>query len=289
MSKKVLICGWFSFDEAIATIGDLEGCEVVEQWVRETGRQYDIAMAPYMQYGEDWRQVNPAEYDLLIFTTGPLKENELVNELLERFNHCTKWAVNVSLIHLSMLDKFDRVWVRDSKRVIRPEMAFVGQTRLQPLVAVAYAPPQSEYPAGRHDLVRTMIHNWLETRQLAAVELDMDMFAEHTYPRTPAQIESIIAKADVVVSMRLHATVLGLKYGKPVIACDPVSGGAKIYRQARHLRWPHVILPDDLSQTKLDQALQTCLSKPAAKQATASRQLALKELAALEKEFKDAL
>lgn len=289
MQKKVLIAGWFSFHEVIATIGDLLGCEVTEQWVRESGCQYDIAMAPYMQFGVDWRQVDPNDYDLLVFTTGPLKESELINELLERFKRCEKWAINVSLIHKSMRDKFDYLWERDSRQVVRPDLAFVGKADLKPLIAVAYAPAQSEYPAGRHDMVQAMIANWIETRQLAAVELDMDMFAQHKFPRTPPQIESIIARADIVVSMRLHATVLGLKHNKPVIACDPISGGAKIFRQTHRLQWPKIILPDDLSQTKLDKALAFCLSPEASSQVSASRALAMEGLVEFEKEFKAAL
>lgn len=289
MPKKVLVAGWFSFSEVVATVGDLLGCQVIGRWLQESGRDYDIAMATYMQQGIDWRQVDPDDYDLLIFTTGPLKEEDLINELLARFSNCQKWAVNVSLIHKSMRQKFDRLWVRDSRRVVRPDLALASKTKLLPLVAVAYTPPQSEYPDGRHELVQTLIHNWIETRQLAAVEVDMNMFVDHTFPRTPAQVESIIARADVVISMRLHATVLALKHSKPVIACDPVSGGAKVYRQAKRLEWPRLILPDDLSQTALDRALEFCLSEASAKSVKSSQRHARQSLIDLEAEVKKAL
>lgn len=286
---KVLVAGWFSFSEVIATVGDLLGCQVLGRWLQECGRDYDVAMAPYMQEGVDWRQVDPHDYDLLIFTTGPLKEEALINELLARFSNCEKWAINVSLIHKSMRDKFDRLWVRDSKRVVRPDLALTSQTKLLPLLAVAYTPAQSEYPDGRHELVQTLIRNWIETRQLAAVEVDMNMFVDHTFPRLPAQVESVIARVDVVISMRLHATVLALKYGKPVIACDPVSGGAKVYRQAKRLAWPKLILPDDLSQTALDRALEFCLSQASDKPIKFSQDQAHQGLADLEVEVKEAL
>jgi polysaccharide pyruvyl transferase WcaK-like protein len=62
------------------------------------------------------------------------------------------------------------------------------------------------------------------------------------------------------VSMRLHALVLGLKHGRPVVACDPVSGGAKVTSQATALDWPLVVPPEELTAEALDAALQRCVS-----------------------------
>jgi hypothetical protein len=41
--------------------------------------------------------------------------------------------------------------------------------------------------------------------------------------------------------MRLHALVLGLEHDRPVIACDPSAGGAKVTSQAAALDWPVVL------------------------------------------------
>ena len=66
--------------------------------------------------------------------------------------------------------------------------------------------------------------------------------------------------ADVVVSMRLHALVLGLKHGRPVVACDPIAGGAKVTSQAAALDWPLVVPAEELTAQALDAALASCLS-----------------------------
>jgi polysaccharide pyruvyl transferase WcaK-like protein len=60
--------------------------------------------------------------------------------------------------------------------------------------------------------------------------------------------------------MRLHALVLGLKHGRPVISVDPVAGGAKVTAQARALGWPVVLPGEDLATEALDAALDRCLS-----------------------------
>jgi polysaccharide pyruvyl transferase WcaK-like protein len=48
--------------------------------------------------------------------------------------------------------------------------------------------------------------------------------------------------ADVVVTTRLHGLVLALKQGVPVLAVDPVAGGARVATQAAAWGWP-VLLP----------------------------------------------
>jgi hypothetical protein len=73
-------------------------------------------------------------------------------------------------------------------------------------------------------------------------------------------VEALVRRADVVVSMRLHALVLGLKHGRPVVACDPVAGGAKVTSQAAALDWPLVLPAEELTADALDDALERCLS-----------------------------
>jgi hypothetical protein len=59
----------------------------------------------------------------------------------------------------------------------------------------------------------------------------------------------LVRRADVVVSMRLHALVLGLEHGRPVVACDPIAGGAKVASKAAALDWPLVVPAEELTAT----------------------------------------
>jgi hypothetical protein len=61
-------------------------------------------------------------------------------------------------------------------------------------------------------------------------------------PASAAQVEAVIARADVVVTTRLHGLVLALKNGVPALAIDPVAGGGKVAAQAAAWGWP-VLLP----------------------------------------------
>src|SRR3712207_4623564 len=66
-------------------------------------------------------------------------------------------------------------------------------------------------------------------------------------PRSTLFPYTTLFRSDVVVSMRLHALVLGLKHGRPVVACDPIAGGAKVTSQAEALDWPLVVPAEELT------------------------------------------
>ncbi len=256
---RILVAGWFSFDEVIATVGDELGADTVVGWLRELGVVFDVAEAPYLGRGVHWRDVDPADYTHLVFVSGPLSGEPLLRELCAAFDGCTRWAVNVSVVEESGRELFHRVWERDDPSgVARPDLAVEGPaagTEAVPVVAVAFAPAQGEYAErSRSDQVRGVIEEWLAARALPWFELDMDLYTK-PYRRRPAQVEELIRRADVVVSMRLHALVLGLKHGRPVIAVDPVVGGAKVTAQARALGWPLLVPGEELSVTALDEAL----------------------------------
>lgn len=268
---RVLVAGWFSFDEVVATVGDELGADAVAGWLTELGVAHDVAWAPYLRRGVHWRDVDPAGYTHLVFVSGPLSDRPLLRELSTAFAGAHRWAVNVSVVDEPARALFDRVWERDADGRARPDLAIDGPPPDPPVVAVAFAPAQAEYgDRSRAGRVRGAIEEWLASRALPWFELDMDLY-HRPYARRPAQVEALVRRADVVVSMRLHALVLGLKHGRPVIACDPVVGGAKVTRQAAALGWPEVLGAAEVTTEALDAALDRCLSGARAGQVAAAR------------------
>jgi glycosyltransferase involved in cell wall biosynthesis len=257
---RVLVTGWFSFDEVIATIGDQLGADVVVGWLTELGIDHDVAWAPYLGRGANWRELDPADYTHLVFVSGPLMDMPLLRELTTAFAAAQRWAVNVSIVPDDARPLFHQVWERDAPGLSRPDLAIATTTPDVPVVAVAFAPAQEEYGSrSRADQVRATIEGWLGARGMPWFELDMDLF-DKPYERFPAQVEALIRRADVVISMRLHALVLGLAHGVPVIACDAIAGGAKVTAQAAALGWPVVLTAGEVDPTTLDAALEHALS-----------------------------
>jgi hypothetical protein len=68
---------------------------------------------------------------------------------------------------------------------------------------------------------------------------------------------------DVVVTTRLHGTVLALKNEVPVIPVDPIYGGAKITAQVKALDWPVLLQAPDITMQQMEDAFYFCLT-PAA-------------------------
>jgi hypothetical protein len=257
---RVLVTGWFSFDEVIATIGDELGADVVVGWLDELGIDHDVAWAPYLGRGPHWRDLDPADYTHLVFVSGPLMDMPLLRELTTAFGHAQRWAVNVSVVPDDARPLFHQVWERDAPGVSRPDLAIATTTPDVPVVAVAFAPAQEEYGArSQAAAVRATIEGWLGARGIPWFELDMDLY-DKPYERFPAQVEALVRRADVVVSMRLHALVLGLAHGVPVVACDAVAGGAKVSAQAAALGWPVVLRAGEIDPVTLDAALEHALS-----------------------------
>jgi hypothetical protein len=257
---RVLVTGWFSFDEVIATIGDELGVDVVVGWLTELGIEHDVAWAPYLGRGPHWRDLDPADYTHLVFISGPLIDVPLLRELTSAFAHAQRCAVNVSAVPDDARPLFHQVWERDGPGISRPDLAIGTTTPDVPVVAVAFAPAQEEYgPRSQADRVRATIEGWLGARGIPWFELGMDLF-DKPYERFPAQVEALIRRADVVVSMRLHALVLGLAHGVPVIACDAITGGAKVSAQAAALGWPIVLQAGEIGPATLDAALEHALS-----------------------------
>ena len=257
---RVLVTGWFSFDEVIATVGDDLGAEVVAGWLRELDIDSTVAWAPFLGRGPNWRDLDPADFTHLVFVSGPISDTPLLRELTEAFAGAQRWAVNVSVVSEAGRAMFDQVWERDAPGVARPDLAIGTTTPDVPVLAVAFAPPQEEYgDRSRAVQVRAAIEDWLATRAIPWFELTMDSY-EKPYERFPAQVEALIRRADVVVSMRLHALVLGLAHGTPVIACDAIAGGAKVTAQAGALGWPLLLQGAQVDAHALDAALEHALS-----------------------------
>ena len=257
---RVLVAGWFSFDEVIATVGDELGADAVTRWLAELGIDHDVAWAPYLERGVHWRDVDPADYTHLVFVTGPVGDLPPLGELTSAFASAHRWAINVSVVDDVGRTMFDAVWERDAPGITRPDLAIEGRQGDAPVVAVAFAPVQGEYgDRSQADRVRGVIEEWLAARALPWFAVDTDLF-DKPHPRRPAQVEALLRRCDAVVSMRLHGLVLGLKNHRPVIACDPIQGGAKVTGQARALDWPLLLAAGEVTPEALDAALARCLA-----------------------------
>ena len=276
---RVLVVGWPSFLHGEATAGDVLAMEAVRRALHDAGIPCDLAWSPVFRPGaRTLDDAPPGSYTHLVFACGPAHGWQ-VEQLHQRYQCCRRIAVGVSVIDPAdpAVTGFHAVLTRDAPgvRAHRDLAAAVPAARV-PVAGIILAGDQPEYAArGRHAQLARELGDWLGALDCARLPLDTRLDSgQWRSPATPGQVESAIARTDVVVTTRLHGLVLALKNGVPALAIDPVAGGAKVAGQAAAWDWP-VLLPGAgdpaLDRSELDRRWAWCLSPAAASQAQSSR------------------
>lgn len=259
---RALLVGWFSWRESDTTAGDEMSCELVRAWLEDAGVVCDVALVPPFTGGVELREVNPSAYSHVVFVCGPFVQNHWEAELFHRFADCIFVGINVTLpTPLEEWNPFDLLIERDSTRRTHPDLVFAAPRQLVPIVGRCLVEPYGEALVAE---VNAAIARLLAGREAAIVEIDTRRDVNFAGLRTSAEIESLVARVDALVTTRLHGLVLALRNNVPALAIDPEPGGGKILRQARAIDWPWVLCADALSPEALEHALSECLS-PAAR------------------------
>ena len=289
---KSLVVGWFSFDEVVATVGDLLARDVLCRWLDRAGIAYEVANAPIVGGGIDWRAADPADYDRVIFVCGPFGRRPLLEELVERFGERPLVGVDLSMLEgEGAWNPFDLLFERDggTSEGARPDLTFAAEPPpALTVTAILLAQPQGEYPGGLHGVASQAIARLPDLRPTALFHTDTDLL-DADRVRSAAEVASLIARADVVVTTRLHGLVLALRQGVPAVAIDPIAGGAKLSRQAEGIGWPAVLSAAAITDQALGEAFDFCLTPEARSLARECAEAAQRELAELEQSFVAAL
>ena len=291
MTDRILVTGWFSFEGMGATAGDLLCRDLLCDWLGTAGCEFDIATAAPFAGGVAWDEVDPAEYTHVVFVCGPFGNGWPITGLLERFRHCGLIGLNLTMLdRLENWDPFDLLLERDSNQTVRPDMTFLTKPQRVPVVGVILAHRQKEYGArGRHDRANAAIDRLLASREAAVVRIDTRLDENGTGLQTPAEVESLIARMDVVVTTRLHGSVLALKSGVPAVTIDPIAGGAKVRRQMDAIGWPVCFLAESMSDGELQAAFDYCLTPEARERARQCRDRARDILSELQSRLMEVL
>ena len=262
---KALVAGWFSFEGMGATAGDLLTRDLVCRWLEEAGRRYDVAVAPPFSGGRDWRAADPADYSDVVFVCGPFGNGSPIPEFLERFTGRRLIGLSLTMLEpLETWNPFTLLLERDSSATARPDLAFLASAPAVPVAGVVLAHDQPEYRNDAHDVANAALERLVASRPMAAVRIDTRLdVANAAGLRTAEEVESLIARMDVVLTTRLHGLVLALKHGVPVVAIDPVLGGAKLQRQADTVGWPACFVAGAVSDGDVTRAFEYCLTATA--------------------------
>ncbi|MEA2094796.1 MAG: polysaccharide pyruvyl transferase family protein [Pseudomonadota bacterium] len=259
---RVLVTGWFSFEQMGASAGDLLARDLVCSWLKRAGCHYDVAVAAPFSGGIDWRDSSADDYDAVLFICGPFGNGPPVTDFLEYFSGVPLFGLNLSMLQaLDVWNPFQLLLERDSSEARRPDLVFLSSQPKVPVAGLILVHPQEEYgERAMHKVADAALQRLIKSREMAVIPIDTRLDENQGGLRTPGEVESLIAKTDVVITTRLHGMVLAIKNGVPPLVVDPIAGGAKILRQAGAIDWPVVFTADTLNQEELETALNFCLS-----------------------------
>jgi hypothetical protein len=283
VKMKTLVAGWFSFDRGAAMAGDLLACELVCEWLERLGRAYDIALAPPFSGGVNWRLLDRASYTHVIFVCGPFQPDLCEQEFLAHFAGCRFVGVDLSMpIPLDQWNPFDVLWERDSSRANRPDVVFLSRQAKVPVVGVCLVEPDMR---AMDAVANAAIQRLLASREVAVVLIDTRLDANITGLRTPAEVESLIARVDLLVTTRLHGAVLALKNGIPAVVIEVDSRAAKLRRHMEKIGWETLLFAHSLDDVSLSRAFDYCLTEEARMHAAECHRRAVILLQEVEEEF----
>ncbi|MEU3216693.1 polysaccharide pyruvyl transferase family protein [Streptomyces sp. NPDC006971] len=273
---RVLVTGWFSFRDGEVTAGDVLAQRAVSDALGRLGIAHDTAWSPVFDPGAlTLEAALPERYEQVLFVCGPLHGHQ-VDALHERYSRCRRLAVGVSVIATDApaVTGFHRVVARDGPDgPPLPDLSsFAPAGRPLPVAGLALTWGQGEYGFRRgHAETGETLRDWLGGKDCARVEADTRLAHDGVrLCRTADQYLSLVARLDIMVTDRLHGMVLALRSGVPVLAVDPVRGGAKVSAQAAVLRWPATLPCETLDEQALDRWWDWCLS-PAGRAAAGRR------------------
>lgn len=284
----MLLAGWASLEHGEATVGDVLVLRVVAAQLEAAGVPHDVAWSRVMcpTGGLVLADCPTEAYSHLIFACGPLT-GDAVADLHRRFARLVRLAVDVTVIDPDdpVVQGFDRVIARDRPGApARRDLSVLawpprqaGGSRRVPgsegraapfdesrsaLVGAFLTSGQGEYgSARRHSAVVSGLEHWLGSLEAAVLPLETRLDPrDWRLASTPTQFFAVMARLDVVVTMRLHALVLAVSLGIPAIAVDPVAGGGKVSAQAQAWQWPGLVSSADFDDGRLNDLLSWCLS-----------------------------
>ena len=264
---RILVTGWFSFEQMGASAGDLIARDLACDWLKRANIEFDVALAAPFTGGIDWRNADPQAYDYVLFVCGPFGNGPPLLEFLDRFRG-KLLGLNLTMLQpLEEWNPFELLIERDSSRTANPDIVFAAPARRAPVVGLVQIDAQPEYRDDLRNSAHGAFQRLIDSREMAVVPIDTRLDQNSTGLRSAAEVESLISRMDVVLTTRLHGAVLALKSGVPVIAVDAVAGGAKVLRQCRTLGWQWIFTADSVTDLQLSRAFEHCLTETARRDA----------------------
>lgn len=263
--RAVVALSWYGASKAGGTtLGDQYAIENLSHGLSAAGiEHFVVSDFPLDVGGRDIRFRNaPLAADVAVHVCGPLMPGDFVGAFFARSRK--RVAVGVSLLpqFANFYKLFDAIVIRDGQA---PETFDLSLSRF------ANTPTPSRVPSGAPRIglcLRGVQREYGRQRRVfsdkalqlftAAIEriggvvhrIDTVLRDDNT----AEQIEEGFRRADIIATTRMHGAILGLAFGKPVVAIDQIEGSAKLANVVGRTGWPLIFRGESVTQDQVDAA-----------------------------------
>lgn len=250
------ILWWGAFENGGGTIGDVHAVENISR--RLDANDFDhvvVSNLPIItarKVVRDWKEI-PGRLGTIIFVCGPIVHHEPLLEVMETHRMARREAVGVSVLASQIAANacFDDILKRDGLLGTTFDPALAGYNPDLPqasdrsnIVAACLRGPQHEYGPQKpalseraEELLLTAANQPAGTIERISTIVDPDR-------NTEQQIIQAFARADIIATTRMHGALYALAHGRPPIAIDQVTEGAKVSAMLDAIGWPLVYRAD---------------------------------------------
>ena len=141
--------------------------------------------------------MDPQLFTHVVFVCGPFGRDEYEQEFLSRFRDRRLIGMNLSMkLPLEEWNPFDFLIERDSSADTHPDISFLSRKPHVPVVGVCLVEPYEGAPV---ETANIAIRSAAASRmKLLLFQIDTRLDINQTGLKTPAEIESVLARMDVV-------------------------------------------------------------------------------------------
>jgi hypothetical protein len=288
-TKQKIFIAWYGSFLNNGTIGDYLSVRSLTHYLKKNNFDFDYASYKPFDGLEGNRipleNVNPDQYDVLIFCCGPiLKNHPVLPGLFEKFSSAYRIGIGVSLFpkdHFNYYNPFDYVIAREHGEKSYEDIAILSGGNVQKnkpaggkiTVGMVLRNEQAEYGIDNckaekaNGYLRALAETLTGKRKnffdkilfrFRKEEGDILEINNHleTSGLTPQEIETLYFRCNIILTTRFHGAMIALKNDIPFIAIDQIKAGGKVYDLVSKNGYPFVWRIDKVfSNTILKAAL----------------------------------
>jgi hypothetical protein len=267
LNFKILV-GWYGSFEQHGTIGDLASVQTLVSHLVASGYYVSHATIENFEivgsHRVDWRSASFSEFDLIIFTCGPiLRTHPETSVFFEKFGNQRLVGLGVSILNQENPEfscPFVKVFARQGAGKDFGDLAIAapqineGFDQENLCIGISLRGMQREYGIlncyweKSEEIVRKVAASIARKYQLEVIDIENHLYRSG---RSPEKIEDLYKKCKLIITTRFHGAVLAAKHRVPFIAIDQILGGGKLCELLGKYPWPYIYRIDNLTSENI--------------------------------------